>query len=304
MNYALATRNWEAIFEGWGKPPSQTEQDKCENAERAIRKAIAASDALTSRSVDVFAQGSYRNRTNVRQESDVDICVRCTDTFFYDVEPGVSLQDAGIIASTYLFTQFKNDVGTALTNYFGSQAIRRGDKAFDVHANTYRVDADVVPTFEYRYFYRPTNGRIVYHSGTKFVCDTGREIINWPQQNYDNGVRKNDVTGRRFKAVVRILKRLRNEMAEARITAAQPIASYLNECLAWNVPNEGFGHTDYKADVRYAIAHLWTNTRTVDTCREWAEINQRKYLFHTSQPWTPEQAHAFLDAAWTYVGFQ
>ena len=53
---------------------------------------------------------------------------------------------------------------------------------------------------------------------------------------------KNDATGRRFKAVVRILKRLRNEMVDNGHKVAGPIPSYLIECLIWNVPNEGFGH--------------------------------------------------------------
>ena len=47
--------------------------------------------------------------------------------------------------------------------------------------------------------------------GAAFLCD-GRLIINYPDQHYANGVSKNTGTGRRFKAVARILKRLRYEM--------------------------------------------------------------------------------------------
>lgn len=74
--------DWEATFSSWGAPPGDTEQTKSENTERAIRKAIAASDKLNSRSIEVFVQGSYANRTNVRQDSDVDICVLFTGAFF------------------------------------------------------------------------------------------------------------------------------------------------------------------------------------------------------------------------------
>jgi tRNA nucleotidyltransferase (CCA-adding enzyme) len=76
------SRDWEDTFRLWGHAPSQTEQEKCENAERAIRKAIVASHALRGRTIEVFAQGSYANRINVRQDSDVDICVLCRDTLF------------------------------------------------------------------------------------------------------------------------------------------------------------------------------------------------------------------------------
>ena len=77
-------RNWEDVFCTWGGAPSATEQTKCENAERAVRKAIDASVKLNTRNIEVFAQGSYANRTNVRQDSDVDICVLCNDAFFPD----------------------------------------------------------------------------------------------------------------------------------------------------------------------------------------------------------------------------
>ena len=294
------SRDWENTFRSWGQSPSQTERDRCENAERAIREAITASAALAARSIGVFAQGSYANRTNVRQESDVDICVRCRDVFYYDLPPGVLRESYGITPANYEYAQFKNEVGAALTDYFGYSAVTRGNKAFDVHANSYRVDADVVPAFEYRRY----TSASAYQEGTKFLPDNGGQVINWPSQNYDNGVSKNQRTGERFKAMVRIMKRLRNEMNEAAIGVAKPIPSFLTECLVWNVPDEGFGHETYKADVRHVIADLWNNTRTVDTCGEWGEINELKYLFRSGQSWTREQTNAFLQAAWDYIGFQ
>ena len=107
--------NWEETLSGWATAPSETAREKAENAERMVRKAIAASGVLGEHSIEVFAQGSYRNRTNVRQESDVDICVRCMDTFFsdFDFAGGLTRNDAGIVDSSYTYSQFKNDVGEA-----------------------------------------------------------------------------------------------------------------------------------------------------------------------------------------------
>jgi hypothetical protein len=252
----------------------------------------------------VFAQGSYANRTNVREDSDVDICVLCKDTCFTDYTMSDGLSDAvfGHGTAVYPYPAFKNDVEAALKSYFGESAVTRGNKALDVRANTYRIDADVVACCEHlRYMGNPNNH---YHlSGTQLIPDDGGTIINWPRQNYDNGVEKNDATGRRFKAVVRILKRLRNEMADAGHAAAEPIPSYLIECLAWNVPNEGFGHDMYKDDVRYALTHLWNQTRSEDSCKEWGEVNELKYLFREGQPWKREDTNLFLQAAWEYIGF-
>jgi hypothetical protein len=270
-----------------------------------IRVAIKDNDALSGRGIEVFAHGSYQNNTNVRQESDVDICVCCTDVFFYDfsMADGFSRNDVDFPEATDSYTQFKDEVESALVAKFG--AVTRGNKAFDVHENTYRVDADVVACFEHRrYTRRSYDGRYVYLSGIEFRPDLGGRVINWPRQHYENGVAKNHATGGRFKHIARVLKRLRNDMEDAGIAAAKPIPSYLIECLVWNVPNKGFGHETYTDDVRYALGHTFNETRSDDTCAEWGEVNEFKYLFRLSQPWTRTQAHAFLDAAWSYIGFE
>lgn len=302
---AKPSRDWEATFTSWGAAPGTTEQTKCDNAETAVRKAICASAKLSGKDVKVFTQGSYANRTNVRQDSDVDVCVMYRGGFFtdYSMSEGVNDSTLGYISGGYPYDEFKNDVEAALVSYFGQKFVHRGNKAFDVHANTYRIDADVVPAFEHRRFHGNALSNW-YHAGTQIRPDNGGSIINWPQQNYDNGVTKNDETGRRFKAVVRILKRLRNEMADENYDAAKPIPSYLIECLVWNVPNEGFGNDTLRADVRWALAHLWNNTRIDETCKEWGEINELKYLFRASQPWTRAQVNNFLQAAWDYIGFE
>lgn len=300
-------RDWERTFREWSKPSSDTEQAKCENAERMIRDAISESTALSRRTVEVFAQGSYRNNTNVREDSDVDICVRCIDTFFYDfsLADGFGRGDVGFPDGTYPYSQFKSEVEEALVSKFGRRAVVRGNKAFDVHANTYRVDADVVACFEHRRYTRRTyNGTFLYLSGTEFRPDSGGRVINWPHQHYESGVAKNKATGARFKYITRVIKRLRNEMAENGIAATKPIPSYLIECLVWNVSNEGFDHEQYTADVRYVIAYTFNETVTDEKCGEWGEVNELKYLFRGGQPWTRQQANVFLDTAWNYTGFK
>src|SRR5258708_36561210 len=125
--------SWEDTFRSWGKAPGTTEQTKCNNAETAIRKAITADSTLSNKNVTVFAQGSYCNRTNVRQDSDVDICVLSTNTFFYDLPDGMTQTAFGIEAATYQYPEYKNDVEHALVSYLGKDAVICGKKAFDVH---------------------------------------------------------------------------------------------------------------------------------------------------------------------------
>lgn len=293
--------NWEEIFRSWAKSPSTGEQDKCNNAETAIRKAVANSPNFTDKIVRVFTQGSYRNRTNIGAEGDVDVGVLCTDTFFFDLPDGFTADSFGISTpAEYRHPEFKDHLHQALNYHFGEKAVSRGSKAFDIHENTYRIDADVVPHFEYRRYDKNGN----YLTGTSFLTGDGKRIVNWPEQNYENGVAKNDATGYRFKALTRTIKNLRAQMANDGREVAKSIPSYLIECLVWNVPNEGFNHDTYTADVRYVLAHLFNNTKSFEDCKEWGEVNELKYLFRNSQPWTLAQAHAFISAAWVYIGFK
>jgi hypothetical protein len=292
---------WEDTLQSWGSSPSASEQDKCDNAVRAVKRAIEGSRPLEGRSITVFAQGSYRNRTNVREDSDVDVCVLCTDSMFFDLPPGKAPAEFGISTpAAYPYDRFKSDVENALTSYFGRQIVTRGSKAFHIHANTYRLDADVVPCFQRRWHHSSGDCWI----GTAFLTGSGARVNNWPQQNYDNGVLKNDTTGRRFKSLVRILKRLRNSMDAAGVIAAKSIPSFLIESLTWNVPDDHFGHNYYTQDLRAILAFLFNNTLKKEDCEKWGEVNDLKYLFWSGQPWSWGQAHSFISAAWDYAGFE
>jgi hypothetical protein len=267
-----------------------------------IKKAIDASSALNDRNIRVFTQGSYRNDTNVRADSDVDIAVCCQSLIHpdYSHAPDVNDQRAGLVDSDYNAAQLRVDVGAALRSYFGSTGVSAGDKAFDVHSNSYRVDADVVPCIEHRLYSSASS----YRTGTSIFPVSGGVINNWPDQNYRNGVAKNNATSANFKKLVRILKNLRNYMHEEGHPQAGPIPSYLIECLAWNVPNEGFIHTSYAEDVNYILTHLYENTLDSSASHEWTEINDVKYLFRDGQPWTRTAVNNFLGSAILFLGME
>jgi len=294
-------QDWEAKFKEWAKPPGTTEEQRIANAERGIKDAIRGASALNNRDIRVFVQGSYQNNTNVRQDSDVDIAVVCYDVFIPQYPKGTTKETFGHIDGDYAYGRFKTEIEQALVARFGRSAVERGNKAFDVHENTYRVEADVVPFFEHRRY--SVSGD--YESGVELQPDVGQpeRVINWPKQHYDNGVSKNKVTGMRYKSMVRILKCLRNVMAENQCHEAEPIPGFLLECLTWNVPNARFGHKTYREDVRACLAFLFNNTRSDEKCSEWGEVSDLKYLFRSSQKWTRQQANSFLNKAWAYIGF-
>ncbi|MFH1389102.1 MAG: nucleotidyltransferase [Candidatus Margulisiibacteriota bacterium] len=291
---------WEAAFNSWAKPPAKTEQERIENAEQAVHNAIASSVKLKNRNIRVFAQGSYRNNTNVRSDSDVDLGVLCEDTFFHTLPDGYTPEKFSIEPATYTYPEYKSDIKQALISYFGEKSVTSGSRAFDIHGNTYHVDADVAPFFVHRRY----NKDGTYLLGVELRSDKGERVINWPEQHYSNGVQKNNDTKKRFKSLVRIMKALSNYMAEKGVDVAKQTPSFLLECLAWNVPNEYFGHDTYTEDLRACLASIFNNTLTDEKCSEWGEVSELKYLFRGAQKWTRQQAHDIISSAWDYVGFE
>lgn len=299
---------WEDKFQRWAQPLSLTEKTKCENAERAIKQAIRDDKTLSKLNIRVFAQGSYPAGTNIRLDSDVDICICLREPFFTDYPPGKTQQDFGLQDGSLPFSEYKQLVENALVGKFGRTNVKRGDKAFNIHENSYRIDADAVPAYAHRRYTGKYNSDDSHHyitpPGVEFVSDKGQRIINWPEQTFENRNEKNERTGRRLKRIIRILKGLRNEMQEQRITDANDIASFLIESLVWNAPDEAFGHTTLSDGVRYVLAYCYNHTLESAKCKDWGEVNELKYLFRASQPWTRQKAHDFLAAAWEYIGFK
>lgn len=301
------SRNWESTFSFWAQPPSKTEQERCERVIRAIRTAVARNPKLKDRSVLVFTQGSFRNRVNIRQDSDVDVGVMLYDYFLSEYPKGKTKADFDNTDGNYPFSQFKDELENALVDFFGRAVVTRGNKAFNIKATAAQVDADVVPLYEFRQYWE--NGS--YRAGVALIPDnSSRRIENYPERlvdywpltplHYENGVSKNDETSRRFKGMVRILKKVRVELEDAGSAAAVP--SYLVECLVWNAPNGCFDEDTWEDRVQSVLRFLWQNTREATLCDKWCEVDGIKYLFHILQPWTREQAHAFINAAWDYVG--
>lgn len=303
------SRDWESSFAFWAQSPSKTEQERCERVIAAIRTAISRSPKLQARKILVFTQGSFRNRVNVRQDSDVDVGVMLYEYFLSEYPAGKGHADYGNHGVDYTFAQFKNELEEALVAYFGRHAVTRGKKAFDIKASASKVEADVVPVWEFRRYWEYGS----YRAGVALIPDnSNRRIENYPERlvdywphtplHYENGVSKNTVTQRRFKGMVRILKKLRIELEDAGNAAAETVPGYLAECLVWNAPDWCFEHYTWEDRVQSVLRFLWQNTKDHSLCAEWCEVDAIKYLFHSWQPWTRDQAHAFINVVWDYVG--
>jgi hypothetical protein len=84
------------------------------------------------------------------------------DYFFTDYPEGKTNNDFGNQDSDYSYSTFKDQVGIALSNYFGSSHVKRGKKAFDIKSTGSRVEADAVPCFEHRRYTGTKNSAGTY----------------------------------------------------------------------------------------------------------------------------------------------
>lgn len=246
--------DWETWIRAAAKPPSETEDSKRQATEDQIRKALARHPGLHGRPYRVYAKGSYANNTNVRLNYDVDIAVEYYGYFYTDLcfeLEGLDKSVVGLVDSTdpYKRADFKSDVLEALKASFGSDAIQEGNIAYRVREKRTTLPADVVPCWEYRRYDRIGSGNAVYNLGSRVFPKNGGTRDNFPQLQHDNGVQKNLLTARRYKRMVRSLKKLQTKMVREGFLSVE-LPSYLTECLVYNVPNSNFGHTTYLQDLR------------------------------------------------------
>lgn len=179
----------------WSGPIGTSEDQKCKNAISQVTDAIRAK---FGNQVTIFLQGSYRNNTNVRQDSDIDIVVRHDGYYFPDLqrlrEDQQRIYHANHPSSTYSFAEFKNEIQTSLHKIFGN--VERRNKCLFVPGNTNRVNADVVPCFRMKRF---ANESQIEAEGIQLYADDGTKVYSFPEQHNANGVAKRTATGQMYK---------------------------------------------------------------------------------------------------------
>lgn len=289
----------EDTINSWRMPPSDAEETKLSNAQQLVKEAITADTTLKQMSLEVFGQGSYANDTNVRLNSDIDINVQYSGTFFSSVPTGKTKADFGIEPSPYKFETYKNAVEQALVSKFGRASVVRNDKCITVLQSSNRVEADVVPTFEFRRY----NDNGTYVSGAKFLSDKNVQVVNYPKQHIENGKDKNEATQKRFKRLTRIYRRVRYKMLDENIQINDNITSFLLECLVYNVPNHIMNDNDsWTERLKASIIYLY-NSLKEDDSKEWGEVSELLYLFHNGRKWTRVDVRIYLNQMWEYLEF-
>jgi hypothetical protein len=296
----------ETTLDNWRKPASETEDQRISNAISMIKDAVNSHDIPKTKDIEFVIQGSYGSRTNIKINSDIDVCAMLKDTFYSEYRDGAKRENYGFVEGSNNFHDYKSYIIEALQKKFGRENVTPGNKAIYIESNNYHVHADVVPAFQFRNYRNETkNNPDDFIEGIKFFSSDSLEIVNYPKIHIENGIAKNDATARKFKRTVRLYKRIRNKMIEDRLPVSPNIRSFLIEGLLWNVPNEIFNNaTTWNELLRESIVLLYNSTKTDEGCKGWGEVSERFYLFHSNRRWSRADANAFLAQMWNYLEYK
>ncbi len=291
----------------WSKPASESEEQRISNAIDMVKSAIKSNADLQDKDIEIFVQGSYANNTNVRSNSDIDVCIMLKDTFNAEYPEGLTKEYYGFYDSYYEFSVYRSAVIKSLADKFGNENITPGNKSIKIKSNSYRIEADAVPCFQHKnYRYENSKNPNYFIEGHKILAQNNEEVISYPKQHIENGKEKNNNTQRRFKRTVRILKKIRYHMIDNGNSVNGNISSFLIECLLWNVPNSIFNDYDTHEDrVKESIRHLYFKTKDQpDECENWGEVSEILYLFSDNKKWNIEIVNQFLQQVWNYLEFK
>ena len=109
---------------------------------------------------DFYLQGTYRNDTNVRGDSDVDIVLQLTSSFRHETDQLLEYDKNRLTDSfqpaSYGWNDFRRDALKALAAGFAKTHVSQGNKTIKLKADPPRLAADI------------------------FVCIDNRKYVNYP----------------------------------------------------------------------------------------------------------------------------
>jgi hypothetical protein len=304
---------WNKRFSHWERSESDSETQRIERARNMVDVALSKNAWLLSQGVSLVPQGSFTNRTNTRLEADIDLRVQHPATkidYLNGVDPQAAWRDSGYVAlgPTFgeLLTHMRREIVADLIRNFGGDKVNAdGNKAIRVNGlDGGRAEVDVVPAFRlHRITGNSLIGGVTRIEGVAILSRDGQWTENYPDQHLANGRAKRRATGHQFKRMVRIIKRLRADMADRGVLNTK-VPSFLIECLVYVVEDHAFiVNTDDRYDrvkrVLNRIAQILENPLFAYSV---TEINGIKPLFGGNQAWTLETARSFINLALAHLG--
>ena len=265
-------------------------QESSKRTHEAIHRALNAYRWPHGMTYDFYLQGSYRNDTNIRGDSDVDVVLELTSTFRYDAT-SLSQSEQGALASlppaAYSWNDFRRETLKALEGGFGREMVAQGNKSIKLKADPPRLAADVVVCLTHRQY----SSLYSYVEGITFwALRDKRWIVNYPKEHYENGAAKSTRTWDRYKRTVRMFKNARNHLESSGRISSGLAPSYFVECLLYNAPDPAFQHGFQET---YCSIVNWMAQNSLDglVCQ-----NGQQWLFGSSpEQWSVADAKAFAN---------
>lgn len=269
-------------------------------AHTCIRNALEANDSGLNRpDFEIYLQGSYKNSTNIRADSDVDLVVQYNKYFNRDLARlspvEVNRYEASHHTVDYGPVNWRNDVERALRKKFPGRVELGGGKAFKVVTGPGNMTADVLAAFLYKqYTYYNSLTDEGFDPGIKFADSSGNITLNYPKLHIANGEDKNSQnrTGGRYKPSVRMFKNARNYASDRGLLPNGIAPSYFVECLLFNVLDAHYRGAGLRETYFNVVKYLMENPIGAFRCQ-----NAHLALFGTaSTQWNTTDASTFIRA--------
>jgi hypothetical protein len=274
-----------------------TNQGSTVNSSRThtlIRNVLADYDWPEQMDYEDYLQGSYRNATNIRGESDVDIVIECTSVFYNNLTNDEK-RLLNFSKSSHTIDRFRAEAVNALEDYFGKKYVDSSRpnaiKVSPDGSGSNRLYADVVICAQYR---RYDSLKETARGITFWNQETGDQIINYPKLHFKYGATKNDACSGTYKQTVRMFKNARSYICGDDTKRLKRFASYFVECLIFNVPPQHFRGATWKEDF-VSIVNYLNGVLPTDEATKFVTQSRRHWLFNKSQ-WNKEDAIEFVDA--------
>ncbi len=182
----------ESQLSGWSH---HGPQDSSKRTHEAIRQVLDDHPWPPGMAYDFYLQGSYRNDTNIRGDSDVDVVLELTSAFHHDAS-AISQYEQELLASSFQpashnWNDFRRETLRALEAGFGSGLVSQGNKSIKLKTDPPRLVADVVVCMTYRTY----TSYYTYVEGITFYALRDKcWIVNYPKEHYKNGAAKSAFT--------------------------------------------------------------------------------------------------------------
>jgi len=274
----------DSTLSSWGHHYSGTAPKQ---AHTSIRDALDKYGEWVNKPNDILLQGSYKNDTNLRRDSDVDVVVQLAVELrprIVKLSETLLEQDKDHILAYEKWRSFRKEILEVLRATYGTEAVTPGRKSLKLAKGKSPASADVVVTI------RCGNGLAFY------LPDEHRWVVSYPQQHHKRGLKKEKSTHNRYKRTIRMFKSARNHLVKNDLIRSKTASSYFIECLLFNVPDNLF-----KGDYRQTYSGIVYYLKNTNLKRFNSQSGLLQLFGSLKDQWNVNDAQKFiiaLDRMW------